>query len=438
MRCRGTEWQLRTTEANLLKWAQKPPTAATQQKTLKNLFALIAREALAGNESNAFKAVDLLQHAYGQGLMRTDEPVHITTLVSSLLHQDKPGLAAAVLDTYRGLRRLEQVSMIAEQLQTVGVLAIRAKQNFVAAKATDILFAVLERTDVTADRQAVASALGMMKILGKHALKRDDTDYYRELITRLCAFLAADPQPAVQPQALAELVSLWLQVIVSKQNETALQLLTDNVLQLNEAKLLNQELLCHLLPDWQDIAGIASLNPYSTMAPTVIRSMVALAVSSGNISLWNVTTDGIAKTVRLITGQYSVQQAFPLLQPLLDESRKMLSAELRFDVASPVSAFRQQALCSVLRETLSVAEFAARTRISASPYDIFAEFFACWSAAYSADFHVKSTKRLFQLLIAFWQKNMSQQAKKQIPANAELLEPVLLNEMDVNKLSFMK
>ncbi|KYZ76991.1 hypothetical protein AXX12_02280 [Anaerosporomusa subterranea] len=437
-RSRGLEWKLRKAEAQLAKLAGKNVSAAERYQLLKTLFVLIAQKPDGADDKVAYKAIDLLQLAYGQGLARPDEPVSITALVGSLLSQGRSDLAAAVLDTYRGLLRdLGSAEMAAEQLQTVGVMAMKAKQSFVAAKAIDILFTVFEKPEKAADPKAVTAALGAVRVIGKFALKRGEQDFFRELVVRLRGFLVASPQPAVSAASLVAVFSLWMQVIVSKQDEVALPLLLDCAQELVDRKVIDKSIISGILSEWRDLAGIASLNPHSQMAAIIIKDMVKLAEKTQDAALWGSMVSAVMKTVRVVIDQYGTGYAFLLLYPLLDASRKMLGAQIRFPAETAVSDFRQHALFSVVKEFLAVAEFVARSRIAGTTYDVVEEFYHFWRDDQELNYKIKSAKKFFQLLILFWQKHMARQASKQMSPQPELLEPPVLTATDLERLGFM-
>lgn len=429
--------KLRLAEAKLMKLAKSSSTKAEQRALLKTLFLLIAQSP-ATDETIGYKAIDLLQLAYGQGLARPDEPVSLTGLIGSLLNQNRPEMAAAVLDTYRGLLRgLSSGQAAAEQLQTVGVMAMKAKHSFVAAKAVDIMFTVFERPERTADSEAVTAIIGALRVIGKLAIKREDHEFFRELVFRLRGFLAGTPQPAVSPAALVSLLSLWMHVIVSKQDETALTLLIDNVQELADRKLIDKPVIRGLLIEWQDLAGIASLNPNSQIAAIIIHDMVVLAEKTQDAALWSEMANAVSKVVRLIIEQYGTSYAFPLIYPMLDECRKMLAAQIRFPLETSVGDFRQKAICTVLKESLSVAEFAARARITGTTYDVIEELYHYWRDDQGLNYKIKSAKKFFQLMILYWHKQLGRQAKKQMPPQAELMEPCLFSQSELERLSFM-
>jgi hypothetical protein len=327
--------------------------------------------------------------------------------------------------------------MAAEQLQTVGVMAIKAQHPFVAAKAIDILFAIFEKPEKMADTQAVTAAIGTLRVIGKFTLKRGDHDFFRELTARLRAFLSSTPQPAFVANDLVALLSLWTQVIVNKQDETALTMLLDCVRGLAEKDLLTKSVISGLLSEWQDLAGLASLNPNSQIAAILIHDMVILGVKTGDPTLLSELVKGITKNVRLIIEQYGTTFAFPLLYPLLDEGRRLLSDQLRFNVESSVSDFRQSALLVIVKECLSVAEFAAHAKITCTTYDIMVEFLNLWQNDQKLNYKIKSAKKFFQMMILYWHKQLGAQAKKQMPVHADLMEPALLSPADLAELSFM-
>lgn len=435
----GRQWKLRKLDARLAKGIDKNVPEAEKRKLLKTLYLLIAEKPEETTETIAYKAIDLLQLAFGQGLARPDEPIHITALVGTLLKQNRPDLAAAVLDTYRGLMRsLSSAEMASEQLQTVGVMALKAKQSFVASKAVHILFALFEKPERAAEAQAVTAALGALRVIGKLAISRSDHDFLRELLARLCGFLAVKPQPAIVSSPLVAVFSLWMQIIVSKQDETALSLLMDRIQQLADHQVIGPPVIRGILYEWQDLAGIASLNPHSPVAVSLIHNMVVLAEKTQDSSLWADMVSAVMKIVRLIIEQYGLQFAFPLLYPLFDSSRQMLADQVRFPIEAAISDFRQRALAVTLREALSIAEFAARARIMGTPYEVIEECYCFWRNDQGINYKAKSAKKFFQLIILFWQKQMGRQASKQMPAQAELMEPLLLSPLELARLDFMK
>jgi hypothetical protein len=438
VRSRGLEWRLRKAEAQLTALTGKNASAAERYQLLKTLFLLIAQQPEAADEKLAYKAVDLLQLAYGQGLARPDEPVNITALVGSLLSQDRPNLAAAVLDSYRGLlRELGSAEMAAEQLQTVGALAMKAKHSFVAAKAIDILFTVFEKPERAADAKAVTAALGALRLIGKFALKRAEQDFFRELVVRLRFFLSASPQPAISAASVVDIFSVWLQVIVSKQDQNALSLLLDCVQDLVDRKLLDQASIKGIFSEWADLAGTASMNPHSQIAAMVINSLVIMAEKIQDARLWGSLVAAVMKFARVVLEQYGTSYTFPLLYPLLDASRKMVGDQVRFPAEAVAGDFRQRALFSVVKEFLAVAEFAARSRITGTTYDVIEDFYHFWRDNQELNYKIKSARKFFQLLILFWQKYMARQANKQLPPQPELLEPPLLTATELERLGFM-
>lgn len=129
--------------------------------------------------------------------------------------------------------------------------------------------------------------------------------------------------------------------------------------------------------------------------------------------------------------------AFPLLYPLFDECRKLLAAQVRFPVESADGQFRQHAIYHVVKEAIAIAEFAARTRITDTTFDVLEEIYRFWRDDRELNYKIKSAKKFFQLIILYWHKKFGRNARRQLPASSELMEPLLLNQTDIDRLSFM-
>ena len=437
-RKRRPESRLKDIESRLARLPNQPLTDLEKRKLLRTLFSLIAKHVHDTDQTAVYKAIELLQLAYGQGVVRPDEPVAVTSIVSTLLGQNRPELASAALDTYRGLLRCYNNSqMAAEQLQTAGVMAMKAGHAYVADKAVDILFTMFEKPEKAADPATVTASLGVLRVIGKLAIKRQDHDLFRELVNRLRSFLALEPPPAIEPEALVIMLTLWTHAIVSKRDENSLTLLTDSVQELAEKQLLSKSVVKGLLREWQDLTGIASLNPHSKISAILIHDMVILAEKTKDNVLWMEMAVAVGKISRLIIEQYGMAYAFPLLYPLLDESRKMLVAQVRFPVESTEAYFRQYALFCVVKQAIAIAEFAARSRITDTTYDVLEEIYRFWRDDRELNYKIKSAKKLFQLIILYWHKKVGPTASRQIPQSSELMEPLLLNQTDIDRLSFM-
>lgn len=403
---------------------------------IKDLFSLIVCAA-EQDEATAYKAIDLLQLGYGHGIVRTDEAVHITLLTATLLSQGHDSLAAAVLDVFRGLsRQLDHTELTIKQLQTIGVMAMRAKKSFVAAKALTILLMLFEKPERQQDPAVVTAAINTLKVLGRFAIRSRDTDLFRETVAQLQKFLAMSPN--VESASLIGVFSVWLHAVVSKQNQLALTVLANCVQQLAEEKLISITVVAGTISEWRDLAGLAGLNPHSSMAAEIIQSMVMLGRQMESTVLWTNLVNAVMKVAYIVIEQFGVEYTFPLLQPLFEESRRMLVLELRFPLESEQAEFRQHALKRVFKECLAVADFAARLQMTVTTYEIIDGWYKQWAAIPELMPKTKSVHKLFQLLVLYWQKNLASQAQKQIPSQANLLSPLLLTPIEINQFGFMR
>ncbi|EGO61831.1 hypothetical protein [Acetonema longum] len=439
-RSRQLSWQARSLAKKLDKLArQQPRDAKGETSFLRRIYQLIQDSLITNDVAETYKLLDLLKLAYGEGCIRPDEPIHLMTLAVSLVRQEKTDLAAALLDAYRNmLRRLpvESSVMAAEQLLVIGTVAAREKQPFLATKAAEILFAMLEKVEWTTHRpDSVIAVIRSLKVLGGYALRRQDTEFFREMTTRFAVFVIAKPHSIIVDEILAAL-SVWMHRILQTDNETLFAVLADFVLHLADRRALQDESIERLLREWHNLAGVVSLNPKSKLAAAVVGHILELGKRTENVANWTLAVSCAAKLAKLAVDQSGSQQAFPLIYPLLDAGRKFLLAELKFG-ENVRSAFRQKALFILVKECISLFNFAARQQMLATIYDVAGEFYQYWSGDPARAISCKSAKKFFQLLLLYWKQTRGLLPKKKLPADLPLMDPLLFSETDINRMVFL-
>lgn len=439
-RSRQLSWQARSLSKKLDKLARQQPKDAKEEAFfLRRVYQLIQDSLSANDPAMAYKLLDLLKLAYGEGCIRLDEPIHLMTLAVSLVRQEKTDLAAALLDAYRNmLRRLpvESSVMAAEQLLVIGTVAARGKQPFLATKAAEILFAMLEKVEwATHTPDSVIAVIRSLKVLGIYALRRQDAEFFREMTTRFAAFVITKPHSIIVDEILAAL-SAWLHRILQTDNEALLAVLTDFVLHLVDSGALRDESIKQLLQEWHNLAGVVSLNSKSKLSAAVVAHILELGKKTENVANWTLAVGYAAKLARLAVDQSGSQQAFPLIYPLLDAGRKILVAELKFG-QNVRSEFRQQALFVLVKECISLLNFAARKEMTATIYDVAGEFYQYWTGDSGRTVSSKSAKKFFQLLLLYWKQTRGLLPKKKLPADLPLMEPLLFSETDINRMVFL-
>lgn len=403
---------------------------------LRQLFALAHAAVSAKDEQGAYQAVDLIKTVYGQGVARPDEAVQLAALVTRAARAKQPDTAAAALDAFRLLlRRLpaEAVPAAAEQLTTIAAVALREKYNFLAAKAAEIIFALLEKTGWEDDRATAVAALKVLRTTGILVLRRRDGDLFREIVTRLDAVLPAGlaGEPAAE---LAALTCAWLHRIVQNDDGNMFAILAEFTARRGESGLWPPADRAALVKEWHNLAGTASLRPRSTLAPAIGECALRLSLAAADLKQWEASVAGAGQTARMAIQRHGLAEGFALVLPLLEIGREQLALELKFGTPEHAADFRPQALYLIVRESLAVAEFAARQDMVTTVGDILAEFLRCWAGADRAN--PRAAKRFCQLLAAYWLRARGRQARRAVISD-ELAAPVLLSDADKQRLGFL-
>ncbi|MDR3592140.1 MAG: hypothetical protein P4N41_20985 [Negativicutes bacterium] len=404
---------------------------------LRQIYGLIHAGITRNNPAAAYRAIDLLKTAFGTAVIRADEPPRLTAVVIQALRARDVDTATAALDAFRQmLRRLppEGVAAAIEQLGFIAAVTLRDKQSFLAAKAADIILSSLERPDFTSDPANTAAAVRTLRLIGVLALRRHETDLFREMTTRLAAVVAARPDSPGLSGEIVALTAQWLHRIVKNDDQVMFGLLADMASALPMDDPLIAEDIQALIKEWQELAGTSCLNPHSSLAEGIISFTLELALARGAHGGWQQAVTGAGQVARLAIIRHGVKAAVPRLLPLLSAGRELLALELKFGDPENEGSFRQQALYFLVRECVALAEFAARQDLVSTAGDTIADVCRYWTE-YSIHSSPKAVKRFCQLLLAYWMKT-SRQAKK-VSISEELARPVLLSESDKQRLGFM-
>lgn len=397
---------------------------AESYELLRQVYALAHAAVAARDEAGAYRAIDLAKTVYGHGVARPDEAELLAALAR-----------AAALDACRILlKRLPPEAQPAAVDQAAGIaaVALREKYNFLAAKAAEIIFGLLERTDWRQDEAIAAAGLRALGTVGALTLRRRDGDLFREIITRLAALAPARATGAPAAE-LAGLTAAWLHRIVQSGDAAMFALLADFTASKGAGGLWPAPELAALVKEWHHLAGTASLRPGSVLGPAVAETALRLALAGGDAKGWEASVAAGGQTARMAIQRHGLAGGFPLVLPLLEVGRELLALELKFGSADS-DPFRQRALYLLVRECLAVAEFAARQDMVSTAGDVITGLHDHWTAAGRAN--PKAAKRFCQLLAAFWLHAGSRKARR-APVSEALATPPLLTDNDMRRLGFL-
>ena len=422
--------------ADQLNNVKKRKNTVRINKLLQNIYLLIESEIAAKRPAEAYNAIDLLKTAFGEDFIRDDEPRFLAAVIIQAIQAKEIDSASAALDAYRHmLRRLptEKVVAAAEQLGVIAAVVMREKQNFLAAKCADIVLETLERT-IANNLKVSPAFISTLKLLGNMALRRKDSGLFTELIKRLEPLLTAADSSGFADELIG-LCGNWLHRIVMNNDAAMFEVLLDFTFGILSKDGVTDEALRGLIKEWQNLAGTACLNPNNQMAEKIIGFTVAAAMQRENLKILEMTLNGAGQIIRLAVNRQGLEGAFRIIVPLLSTGRDLLNMEMRIGSIENAAMFRPQALFYIVRETVAIAEFAARGDMVSTAGDIISQMSAFWPKLIANSNH-KAGKRFCQLLLAYWLK-IGKMAKK-AAVDRELTTPLLLSDVDKQKFSFLQ
>ncbi len=437
-RPRGFAGQLRVL-ADQLARCRGGRTRAAAANLPRQLHGLIHTAVNAGDQQGAAEAVALLRTAYELGISRPDEAELLAALAVRAARAKQPAIAAAILDVFKFLLAClptAEKAAAAEQLTNITAVALRGKENLLAAQAAEIVFSLLEQSDASPgryDRDVAAAALRFVDTAGIIAIRRRDLDFFRQLVARLDAALPAHPAESLAGGLIA-LIGAWLHRIIQNNDTDMYDILADFVARRGLGGYWPTPQLAGLVKEWNTLAGTASLRPRSPLAPAIAGLVLRLALAAGEEKLWREAVNGAGQTARMAIQRHGLAEGFALVRPILESGRELLARELKPGSFLDESPFRAQALYIVVRESLAMAEFAARQDMITTVGDILVDFYTCWTETDSPN--RKAVKRFCQLLAACWVRSRSRQSKRAVISD-ELTLPALLTDADKQRLGYL-
>jgi hypothetical protein len=347
------------------------------------------------------------------------------------LRANQPDLAGFILDAFKPMLRYlttEDVPETVEQLVQISIIAGKAKQNFLVAKASENIFAMLEQQNCEANQPLCAVFLRALTAIGTVALRRHDDDLFREMATRIACWLATKPSAALSPELIA-LLSTWLHYIVKTDQPIQFSIVEELTVQLVETKVLSDEALALLFVEWTNLAGTACLNPNTSIASLTLSLMLQLAAKQHKQEVWALATKSTGQVAKLASAHHgNLTSVFQVIYPLLEAGRKLLIIEIRF--GEYTDELNRQALFMVLEECLAIVTFLARQDMTTTTGEVISDIYKHWSNSPCLRGNPKSVKKFCQLLLLFWVKIRRRQAKRGMPINQDLTEPMLIVEKD--------
>lgn len=429
---RRTDWRIKLLSYRLNRIAgRKNPVKISS--LMKGIYRCIHDCMRQNNQTAAYQAIDLLKLALGERLGRGNESMRLMALAVAALRTKQPDIAGYVLDAYtplvRGLNDKDRIAVI-EQLTLIAMVALKARYNFMLAKVVNKIFAILEQMDKAEEPPIISAGLRGLKSVGMMAVRRKDEALFREISLRIGNLNYYDEETAKE---VIGVLNEWLHRIIKNEN----QVMFDIVLQfcwqyMDKDHVSNQ--ICELLVyEWQNLSGMAALNPNSQMAAEMIEFLFSLAEKRSNEQLWTLIIAIAAKTARLAFAQHGINVGFVTMYPLLDHGRRLLAAELKFHQISN-DGLRQKVLFLIIRECVTLAALIARKDMTSSTGEVLAQLYQKWVSYPEMRGTLKSVKKFCQILILYWMKNRQRQSRRSLSGHCDIVEPSLLSDSEKERL----
>lgn len=433
--CRNLEWQIKllTVRLNRLIRCQRRDGQVVKQ-LLKSIYIIINKGMTLNNSTVVYQALDLLKLAFGYGLVRPGESARLMAIGVTALNNNNPDTVSLIIDAFRPLvRQLAPAAIVnvVDQLTLIGTVALKQKHNFLAAKVVKCIFFIMEQTDVVVDKKILVAAIKALKVIGVLGLRRRDTALFREINIRLSVWLVANPGTDDISTEIASTLTAWLHRITWLDDALIFSIIADSTFSLIEADVLTDAGIELIIDEWGNIAASACLNPNCPIARLIIEFVFKVADLKKISKLWIKVIALTGRVATLAVYRHGIIVAFMVIYPLLELGRKLLWTELRY--VEYIDEFRHELLFRVVKECLIILTYAARQNLLGSAGETIVDVFKCWMAHPEIMVNEKSVKKYCQFLLLFWLKN-KKQAKRYMPRDAEFMEPMLLSNIEKQKL----
>jgi len=433
--CRNLDWQIKllTVRLNRLIRCQRRDKQVAKQ-LLKSIYVTLNKGMTVNKSIVVYQALDLLKLAFGNGLVRPNESDRLMAIGVTALNNNSPDSVSLIIDAFKPLvRQLSPVAIVnmVEQLTLIGTIALKQKQNFLAAKVVECIFFIMEQADVTTDRKILVVSIKALKVIGVLGLRRRDTALFREIDMRLSVWLIDNPRIDDISMEIANTLTAWLHRVAWLDDEFIFSIIADSTFSLIEAGIVSDAGIELIIEEWGNIAASACLNPNSPIAKLIIEFVFKVANYQKSNKQWIHVIALAGRVATLAVYRHSIIEAFMVVYPIMELGRKLLWEELRY--VGYIDEFRHELLFRVVRECLIILTHAARQNIFGSVGETIIDVFKCWTEHPAIIINPKSVKRYCQFLLLFWLKN-KKQTKRNIPNNAGFMEPILFSNVEKQRL----
>ncbi len=412
-----------------------PERLASRGRWLRRAFFLLQSFLESEDLPKVIEVIDQLKLAYGYGFWRSNESMRLAALVVSCLQGKRVDIATFLVDAFTPLIRsqsCEKIAAIFEQFTFLSLVFAKHRQFFLCAKVANLILDVYDKKgyqlNEPQNQRTLTTGLVALQRMGSLAMRYDLPLFY-EILARTVA-LFKENEFTIRDSAKSSLFLAWLHKAARNEQTEALGQTFFELEQLLRCGKITEAVLLEVIIEGENIAGTFSGHLVSPICSLFVQQLLSLAYLSQSVGCMKQAVKCAGSVGYLAIHHNGFRKSFSLLRPLLDSGRKLFNEERKFGYSESNDGFRQRALFYILKESLAIAEYAARQGMTLTVGEVISWLLQSWQQQATIEESKKSIKWFSQLFYMYWHHVRIRQAKRSGSLD-ELMTPLLLTPEQV-------
>lgn len=417
MKCRLTKARLKYIAWKIDHIKKNQQNGAKNGTSLLTQTFTICRENLRDKQYDiAFRALDLIQLAYGQGVARPKEEIMLLSIAVQALKQQQPDMASLALYAYRPLLWQNSAQAQASFHQFIFILPLlqKTRQYSLANVLAELIFTYYS-TIPTLSTAILKSSWPIVRQIGLMALRKNQEPWVRELLCQIFQFITDSKAKSNQvvnqflEELLIELWQDWFYEALQQRSTGNIRLLLAHLESWLEQNWLSEDTFLILLKNLETTLSLALLQQQSIHCKSILQVCCSVIVKKNWLRALKQSGQLTLYLGCLAIEEKRTEELFLLLQPFFNLGRKILSREIYWGQGDCIDEFRLQALKCVLDKALELADYRLKRDYQLTIAAVITDWCDEWirSSLPAQD----SAQQFFRFLFIFWQQTRRQQAK---------------------------
>ncbi len=396
---------------------------------LKEIHRWLRCAVKAGDEASAYRLLELLKQAYGEGMYQSLEFSRLLgVFVLVLRAPEMRSVSVMAIEAFTPLLRrapLQDIAQAADQLGLIGVLALRYRKPFLVDKVAVEMLRVADRIVSQPDEALRTSFFRAARVLGAMCLRRRNMELFQPLIK--------DLQERFMLQEAMVLQAEWMKVLIFLLNRTARQnqkeaaiVLCDAISVIWSAGDASADLRREWLQELGAAAATACFNPHSGIDGLLMEMLTHSIKGLDDERLWRELLHEVKNLAVFAAMRHGMERSRLIWLPVLEIARKDLRSQMRSKAQK--NSLRHARLLYVLQALEAYIGLLARQEIQKTPLDILKELFQLWHETAIGPQRRKSILAFSQLTALRWLEN-KRKAKRYLEGETWLEKIILPPEL---------